>query len=114
MLLDDGVVYLCNLIDTAPNGKKPVFRLSRVKKYWYGERTVGYTRFYEAKGVNEQVDMLIRILHDRNARIGMYAVLGNEEQYRITQVQQIVDDENGLRFTDLTLSRVEEYYELAG
>lgn len=113
MLLDDGVVYLCNLTNTAPNGRKPVFKLTKVKKYWFGERTVGYSRYYEAKGVNEQVDMLIRIPHDRHARIGMYAVLGNEEQFHITNVQQIIDDDNGLRYTDLTLSRIEEFYELA-
>lgn len=113
MLLDDGVVYLCNLTNTAPNGRKPVFELVKVKKYWFAEKTVGYSRFYEAKGVNEQVDMLIRIPHDRKARIGMYAMLGNGEQFHIVQVQQIVDDENELRFTDLTLSRIEDYYELA-
>lgn len=112
MILDGGTVYICELVNTAPNGRKPVFKLVKKNKHWFAERTVGYSRYYEAKGVNEQIDMLIRVHHDRSIRIGMYAMLGNGEQYHIDQVQQIVDDDNGLRYTDLTLSRIEEYYEL--
>lgn len=112
MILDDGVVFICKLANTAPNGKKPVFQLTPVAKYWYGERTVGFSRYYEAKGVNEQVDMLIRIPHDRSVRIGMYAVLGNDEQFHITNVQQVMNEDN-LRCTDLTLSRIEDYYDVA-
>lgn len=112
MLFDDGVLFVCNLINKAENGRKPEYQLRYVGKYWYGERTVGYGRFYDAMGVNEQIDMLVRIHHTRDVRIGMYAVLGNGEQFRITNVQMVLDDD-GLRYTDLSLSRVEDYYSVA-
>lgn len=116
MLLDSGVLFVCTLTNTAAPGSMPVERLTPVGKFWYGERTVGYNRLYAARGADEEVDMLVRVAHTRAARAGMYAVLGNGEQYRISAVQQIVDNGtggNGLRYTDLTLRRLEENYELA-
>lgn len=113
MLFDDGVIYICTLSNVAPNGKKPVMKLTKGRKYWFSERTIGYNRQYLAKGVNEQIDMLVRIVQDRTVRIGMFAVLGNNEQYRIDAVQHIIDDDNGLRYTDLTLARLGENYDVA-
>lgn len=122
MLLDDGIVYICDLTDTATPGGMPCLQLKKIDRKWYGERTVGYNRLYAARGADEEVDMLVRVAHTRAARAGLYAMLGNGEQYRITAVQQVVDDGDyrnanstgsGLRYTDLTLRRVEEYYSVA-
>ena len=116
MLLDDGIVYICDLTDTATPGGMPCLQLKKIDRKWYGERTVGYNRLYAARGADEEVDMLVRVAHTRAARAGLYAMLGNGEQYRITAVQQIIDDTqsgNGLRYTDLSLRRVEEYYSVA-
>lgn len=85
----------------------------------FENRVVGMTRQYQAKGVSERVDMLIRIWH-APVRIGMYAVLTDYDdqenpegdQYRIDNVQQLTDD-NGLKVTDLTLYRMDELYEVA-
>ena len=116
MLFDAGVVSLCNLVNTAPAGRMPAERLVKVSEAYFGERTVGYGRYYAAQGVNEHVDLLIRSWRMPEARIGMYAVLSqsdNDGQYRITLVQHTID-ENGLKVTDLTLRRMERNYELAG
>lgn len=122
MKLDSGILWTCELVNKAEGGNKPSFSLSKKRRHWYGERTVGYGRQYAAKGVNEQVDLLVRIHADRTARIGMYAVLGNGEQFRIDNVAQIVDDGynsgdpdggTGLSYTDLTLSRLEDYYDIS-
>lgn len=105
---------VCTLQNTAEPGAMPVDRLSPVFADYFGERTVGYNRYYAAKGVNEQVDLLIRIGRTTAARIGMYAVLSmseNDGQYRITNVQQLLG-EDGLKCTDLTLSRMDELYEV--
>lgn len=112
MKYDDGVVFICELRNVAPNGYKPELKMVKINKHWFGERTIGYNRQYLAKGVNEQVDMLIRIHHDRNVRIGMHAMLGNGDQFLIDNVQHLFDEEN-LRCTDLTLRRLEKNYELA-
>jgi len=112
MLFDDGVLQICTLKNEAGPGEMPDEHLVPGKKYFYGERTVGYGRQYAAKGVNEQVDMLVRIWQDRGIRIGMYALIGGE-QYRIDNVQHLYDGD-GLRVTDLTLERLEELYDVPG
>lgn len=114
MIFDSGMVQICNLLNTAEPGSMPKEALVPVLSALFGERTVGYNRHYQAKGVNEQVDMLIRIWRTTEARIGMYAVLSHSEndgQYRITNVQQMLD-EDGLKVTDLTLQRMDDLYEI--
>lgn len=112
MLFDDGSVKICKLENTAESGQMPKEKLLQVSEYLFGERTVGYGRQYAAKGVNQQVDMMIRIWQDRTIKIGMYAVI-DEEQYRIDNVQHLYDDD-GLRVTDLTLQQLEDLYDVSG
>lgn len=111
MTLDGGVLTICELVDTAAGGAMPALRLMPRSCHYYGERTVGYGRQYAAKGVNEQVDMLVRVWRDRNIRIGMYAIVG-DEQYRLNNVQHLLD-EDGLQITDLSLQRLGENYDIA-
>lgn len=111
-MFDAGQVIICQLIDTADPGCMPVYMLEPITTAYFGERTVGYNRYYAAQGVNEQVDLLIRVWRDNQIRIGMYALLymsENDGQYRITNVQHLLNDD-GLKVTDLTLSRVEDNY----
>lgn len=117
-MMDAGLVTICTLENTAQAGDMPKMRLVAGDTFQFEERVVGYGRQYTAMGVGEQVDMLIRIWRE-NVRIGMYALLTDYEgqenedgdQYRITNVQQITDDD-GLKVTDLTLTRLDELYEL--
>lgn len=109
---DSGTLYLCELNNMADDGDMPSEKLTRVARHWYQERMIGMSRQYLAKGVNEQIDMLVRIHHDRTAKIGMYVVLGNGDQFRITNITMIVGDD-GLRYTDLTLMRLEDFYDVA-
>ena len=110
MLFDSGIVYLCNLENTAEKGMMPQMRLVPFKRLLFSERTVGFTRQYEAMGANAQIDLLIRTHFVPEARIGMFAVLGNGSQYRVTNAAMIYD--NSLRVTELSLSRLEDYYEV--
>ncbi len=111
---DAGKVEVCTLQNTAEPGLMPVDRLAPVLADYFEERTIGYNRYYQAQGVNEQIDLLIRINRTTAARIGMYAVLSyseNDGQYRITNVQQLTD-EDGLKCTDLTLTRMDTLYDV--
>lgn len=121
-MMDAGIVTICTLENVAEHGNMPKPKLVPLKMdeeeltWQFEERTVGMNRQYQAKGVSERVDMLIRIWR-APVRIGMYAVLTDYEgqenpdgdQYRIDNVQQLIDD-NGLKVTDLTLYRLEELY----
>lgn len=111
MIFDAGTVTVCRLENKAEKGEMPKERLIPLVSHDFGERAVGYGRQYAAKGVNEQVDMLIRFWQDRSIRIGMYAVIGGE-QYRIDNVQHLLDDD-GLKVTDLTLERLEGLYDVS-
>lgn len=122
---DAGIVTIYTLTNTGEAGDMPKDRLvpatdsgGNVLTYQFEERVIGYGRQYEAMGVNERVDMLIRIWRCP-VRIGMYAVLTdyegqentNGDQYRIDNVQNIYDDD-GLKVTDLTLYRMDQLYEV--
>ena len=111
MLLDSGILTVCSLENKAQKGSMPQEKLIPRSEHYYGERTVGYGRQYAAKGVQEQVDMLVRIWQDRGVRIGMYILLETEEQFRIDNVQHLLD-EDGLRVTDITLQRVDDLYDV--
>ena len=112
-MLDNGILYLCELNDEAEPGDMPKVRLKKIARHWYEERLIGMQRQYLAKGVNEQIDLLARIRYEPKARIGLYVMLGNGEQYRITNISPGTDRANGLRCTDLTLTRLEEKYDVA-
>lgn len=126
---DDGVLYICDLVNDAENGLMPHQVLEKKKKYWFENRTIGYNRFYTAQGANQRVDRLVRIAKDNTIEIGQYAILGNGEQYRITLVSQgqdswerhkMVDSKYyrqpkivGLEYTELTLTRLEKNYAIS-
>ena len=116
---DSGTAIICSLINTAESGDMPAEKLIKENEHYFEERYIGFGRQYGAKGVNERVDMLIRIWRDPTARIGKYVILADYEsqdnpegdQYRIDNVQHTVDDD-GLKVTDLTLYRMDELYEV--
>lgn len=116
---DAGLVTICTLDDMAEPGNMPDEKLNPLSQHYFEERSVGYNRQYAAMGVNERVDMLIRIWREPTVRIGMYALLTdyegqvneNGDQYRIDNVQHLLDDD-GLKVTDLSLYRMDELYEV--
>lgn len=119
-MMDSGIVHICNLTNSASDGDMPSEVLAVTDSYYFETRTVGYNRQYAAKGVNERVDMLVRVWQDQSIRIGMYAVLtdydgqdnADGDQFRIDNVQHLTNDD-GLKVTDLTLYRLDELYEIA-
>ena len=110
-MIFEGLLNLCSLSNVAPKGLKPSYALTTIQQMYYGNRVVGYRRQYAALGANQSVDKVVRVWR-YPARIGMYAVLENDEQDRIDFVQDMTD-EDGLEVTDLTLSRLEDYYDVA-
>lgn len=111
-LYHDGIVFLAMLTNEADQGDMPRERLTKIGRFWYEERMIGFQRQYAAKGAREQIDMIIRIHgYQKDARINRYAILGNGEQYRIINATRGEEDSSRLVFTELTLERLDELYE---
>lgn len=114
--MDAGHITVCRLENRQTvRGGMPRDVLVQVTEADFEERTLGVTRAYLAKGVNEQIDLLARIWRDTSVKIGMYGVVSESDyngQYRIDNVQNGLDDD-GLKVTDITLSRINENYDVA-
>lgn len=104
-----GICTIYSLENTASPGMKPTEKLVEICTAYYAERTVGYNRIYAAMGADHQFDMLIRIFNTDFIENGMYVILEDGKQYQIDISQKIV----GRDAVDLTLKRVEDYYEVA-
>lgn len=112
MLLDSGIATIWRAKTTSMPGNMPKEDFSEEYfKSYYGNKTVGITRFWTAKAHDDTADFLIEI--QRNAGIStadrcqltpyLDAEMGG--YYKILQVQHVTD-ENGLPMTDLTLERI--------
>lgn len=112
MTFDDGILTVYSLANTAVPGRMPVEQLVEQSRHRYAELRAGVTRVYAAKGVKEQIDLFVRIWQDREVRTGMYITDRNGDQYRIDDVRHTYD-EDGLRVSDITLSRLEKDYDVA-
>ena len=106
---DAGILTLYNLTSTSAMGDAPVERLVELGTAYYAERTVGYNRIYAAKGANQEIDMVVRCYNTDVPYSAKYVVLEDGNQYQISVKQKIVDEDA----TDLTLVRLEEYYDVA-
>lgn len=112
MILDDGTMEIGITENRAAQGRTPKMVIaSRFEPVFYGELNIGYKRQYAAMGVSQQVDKLVRIWQDRRIRIGMVAIVDGAEQYRIDNVQHLLD-EHREPVTHLTLRRLDKLYEL--
>lgn len=113
MLLDSGIATIWRAEVSADPGKKPVESFTNeFFKSYYGDKTVGYSRYWTAQAHDSQANFMIEI--QRNAGISTadrcqlapYLDIEAAGYYKILQVQHLLDDD-GLPVTDLTLERIE-------
>lgn len=110
-MFDEGICKICQLENIAKKGDKPQYQRLEKSKHWYEMRVVGINRYYAALQANNSIDYLIRIWQDQTITARDYCVLEDGKQYRITQVQHLLNDD-GLKITDLSLERVDKLYDL--
>ena len=106
---DMGILTLYTLTNTSGDGDAPIEQLSSVGTAYYAEKTIGYNRIYAARGANESIDTVVRCYNTEVPYSAKYVTLEDGKQYQITVKQKIVDEDA----TDLTLVRVEDYYDVA-
>ena len=113
MLLNAGIATIWRAVNTAPAGDMPDMQYTQQYfQSFYGDKTVGITRFWTAKAHDDQADFLIEIQRNSGIKTSDRCQLepnfdeGNAGYYRILQVQHLLNDD-GLPVTDLTLERIE-------
>ena len=111
-MLFEGTLKICALQNVAEPGEMPSEKLVIVSYHYYGDRVIGYGRQYAAMGVQQSVDRLVRIWRDESITVKQYALLDDGKQYRIDMVQHLLDDD-GLKVTELTLSRLDDNFDVA-
>lgn len=109
----DGLLMICRLENVSVKGRMPQQQLQVRCSEYYEKRTVGITRYYAALGADKRVDMVLRIWRNTDVTIKDYAVLEDGSQYRISFIQELLN-EDGLEVMDLTLEALENNYDLTG
>ena len=106
----EGILRICGLQNVAVAGRMPELRLNVLCEAYYRKRTVGYNRLYAAMGANKDISLLVRCFNTSvpSYHEELYVVFETGEQFRVTAIQEIVED----GAIDLTLSAMEDLYDI--
>lgn len=112
MTLDDGILKIYSVENTAEQGMKPVYGLRFKSRHYFGFETVGIQRYYTAMKTNSRISDLVRIWEDRSITAEDICILEDGKQYKCSFIQHM-QDEDGLRITKITLERMNEEYDIS-
>ena len=111
-MFDSGLCTICTKTETSTNGLMPIETLTpAISNVFYGDRTISYTRMYEARGANSQIDRLIRIPEGLSVFPDYYVLIG-DEQYRVDAVNDVIIQRN-TRAVELSLIRLEDFLDVS-
>lgn len=104
--LNDGMVRICDVVNVAEPGYQPVKKLHPKVALRYEKQRVGINRFYSGMQNQIQVDKVIRVPKAIIVTNKDIAVTEDGQEYRIEQVQDVLDVYPVC--LDLTLSRIDQ------
>lgn len=112
MILDSGTLTVWRGVNETPPGGMPALSFDKVWSSYYGDKTVGVTRFYTAKQAGDNVDMVVQVQRTYELKAAEDLVVlspythKEEKAYRIAQIQQVLDEDQNPR-TELSLERTD-------
>lgn len=113
MLLDNGIATIWRAVWSGDPGQMPKRTFSQeLFNSYFGNKTVGITRYWTAQAHDAKADLLIEIQRNSGISVADRCQLTPffdgelSGYYKILQVQHVTD-ENGLPMTDLTLERID-------
>ena len=112
MTYDDGIVEIYRLENGAEKGDKPIEKAVYKSSYHFCYEDVGFTRYYSALSAKQQIECVIGIYLDRSIKTNDIAITEDGVQYRIQFVQHPMDQEDEMRYTRLTLERINDKYDI--
>lgn len=93
-------------------GGTPLHRsLQFVSEHLYAPKEVYYRRYFDSVQAGDAIDRMIELARDDDIRATDYAVPEDGHVYRVVQAQHGWDA-NGLPITTLSLSRVDDHFDL--
>lgn len=111
-MFDSGICTICDKTETSVAGLMPKEMLvPKVNNVYFGVRSISYTRMYEARGADSQIDKLIRVPEDVPVAPDDYVVIGSD-QYRVDIVSDVIV-RRSTRARELSLIKLEDYYDVA-
>ena len=109
MTFDDGIVKIYSVENNASKGNKPSVMTTYKSSFHFGYDDVGIQRYYSAMSNNQLIECVINIDYDRTIKPYDLVVFEDESVFVIDMVQHPTD-EDGLRYTRLSLERAKDEY----
>lgn len=109
MTFDDGILTVYEKVNKAEAGNKPKYELKKRESFYFGFDSLGYNRFYTALQASHQIEAVVNIPLWSELEGVDVVILEDGKQYIIGMVQRLLDDD-GLRYTKLSLERFGEKY----
>ena len=109
MTYDDGILTVYKKVNVAENGNKPVTALVFKMTLYFGFDVLGFNRYYTALQANQRIECVVNVPMWEDIEADDIIVMEDEKQYTIGMVQRLLD-ENGLKYTKLSLERLGESY----
>lgn len=111
-MIPGGILKVCKLVNTAEKGYTPVYSLEEKASYFYSKKSLSVNRSHFARQDGIKIDNIVRchnVLSDQ-FEVDEYVILDDNTQ---TQMQIIdVNDYPDLNVTDLTLKKVNDFYDV--
>lgn len=104
--LSSGTVNICDVVNAAEPGYKPVDKLLSKGRLRYENQRVGVQRYYQALQNQIQIDRVIRVPKAFAITSQDVAVTEDGEEYQIRQVQEVLSCWPAC--LDLTLTRIDQ------
>lgn len=109
MTFDDGIVKIYSVESSSVKGNKPTATATYKSSFHFGFDDVGIQRYYSAMSNNQLIESVINIDLDRSIRPYDIVQFEDGSLYVIDMVQHPLD-EDGLRYTRLSLERAKNEY----
>lgn len=109
MTFDDGILTVYSVQNTAENGAKPKYEPVQKEQFYFGFDVLGFSRFYTAKEAHTQLSHVVNIPGWPDLDTNDIVTLESDFYYSLAQIQPMWDDD-GLKFTKLSLERITNEY----
>lgn len=108
MTFDDGMIGIYMIKNSAAAGEMPKEEPMLKDEYYFGYDALGYNRYYTALQAQQKIESVIRVPDWGYIKSTDICIMEDGKKYKIKMIQQM-RDEDGLKYTKLSLERIGEH-----